>query len=67
MSNLQVSCIRDCLIKADRYARENAENLTGDCCMRDSVINNYPEKCYSGCGVDPAKYKGVGIFGNGEF
>lgn len=62
----KINCIRICLIEEDKKAQSNSANMTKDCppCLRDDVINNYHDTCYSKCGVGTWRYPGVGPLGN---
>jgi len=66
VSQQKVNCIRVCLIEEDKKAWPNPANKTGDCpsCLKDDVIDNYHNSCYTKCGVDPRRYPGVGPLGN---
>jgi hypothetical protein len=66
VSGEKVSCIKSCLIREDKSARINKNNLTSECCMKDSVIDSYHEKCYSECEVETWRYPGVWPLGNGN-
>jgi RHS repeat-associated protein len=57
----KVNCIRTCLIREDQGAWGNPQNLTKSCpaCVKDSVIDDYHNKCYTACGVSPSRYPGV--------
>ncbi len=60
VSNSQLNCIRNCLVKSDQTARNNPSCKTGQCggCTKKSCIDAYHNSCFESCGVGKFCYGG---------
>jgi RHS repeat-associated protein len=68
VSNTELGCIRNGLIKYDQLFQQDSSNLSITCpkCMKDSIIEDYHRAAYSQCGVAPWRFVGLLGFGNGN-
>jgi RHS repeat-associated protein len=66
VSNTELGCIRNNLIKYDQLFQQDSSNLSSTCpkCMKDSIIEDYHRAAYSQCGVAPWRF--VGLLGRGN-
>ena len=68
VSNTELGCIRNAVIKYDQLFQQDSSNLSSTCpkCMKDSIIEDYHRAAYSQCGVAPWRFIGLAGRGNGN-